>query len=159
MDEVSASSGGLERRGPGESRPRNEGTAQPTPRARSRPAAARLRAGPAERPKETPAVDLGRCWRIVALVGIARRRWPITSTALAYESTDDAFVDGHVVPVSPRVAGHVAKVYVTDNQWVKQGRLARRVGPARLRGPAGGGGGGAGGGPGRPEARIASAPT
>ncbi len=33
-------------------------------------------------------------------------------------TTDDAQVDGHVVPVSPRVAGHVAKVYVDDNQQV-----------------------------------------
>jgi membrane fusion protein (multidrug efflux system) len=43
--------------------------------------------------------------------------------SLSYESTDDAFVDAHIVAVSPRVAGHVAKVYVTDNQWVKQGEL------------------------------------
>ncbi len=43
--------------------------------------------------------------------------------SLSYESTDDAFVDGHIVAVSPRVAGHVANVYVTDNQWVKQGEL------------------------------------
>ena len=41
--------------------------------------------------------------------------------ALGYESTDDAFIDGHVVPISSRVAGHVAYVYVTDNQLVKQG--------------------------------------
>jgi membrane fusion protein (multidrug efflux system) len=45
------------------------------------------------------------------------------------ESTDDAFVDGHVVPVSPRVEGHVAKVYVEDNQLVKQGDLLVELDP------------------------------
>ena len=49
--------------------------------------------------------------------------------ALSYESTDDAFIDGHVVAVSPRVAGHVAKVYVTDNQWVNQGDLLAELDP------------------------------
>ena len=58
--------------------------------------------------------------------------------SLSYESTDDAFVDGHVVAVSPRVAGHVAKIYVTDNQWVNQGDLLAELDPrdfeARLAG-------------------------
>ena len=49
--------------------------------------------------------------------------------SLSYESTDDAFIDGHVVAVSPRVAGHVAKVYVTDNQWVNQGDLLAELDP------------------------------
>src|SRR5437868_715258 len=29
-----------------------------------------------------------------------------------YQSTDDAFIDGHIIPTSARVAGHVAKVHV-----------------------------------------------
>jgi membrane fusion protein (multidrug efflux system) len=49
--------------------------------------------------------------------------------ALSYESTDDAFVEGHVVAVSPRVAGHVVKVYVSDNQWVKEGDLLAELDP------------------------------
>ena len=49
---------------------------------------------------------------------------------LSYESTDDAFIDGHVVPVSARTAGHVAKVYVTDNQWVNQGDLLAELDPS-----------------------------
>jgi membrane fusion protein (multidrug efflux system) len=43
--------------------------------------------------------------------------------SLGRESTDDAFIEGHIVPVSSRVAGHVAKVYVSDNQWVRAGEL------------------------------------
>jgi membrane fusion protein (multidrug efflux system) len=37
------------------------------------------------------------------------------------ESTDDAFVEGHLVFLSPRVAGHVVEVLVDENQKVKAG--------------------------------------
>ncbi|HEX3084385.1 MAG TPA: efflux RND transporter periplasmic adaptor subunit [Pyrinomonadaceae bacterium] len=43
--------------------------------------------------------------------------------ARAHESTDDAFIDGHIIQVSPKVPGYVLKVYVTDNQNVKAGDL------------------------------------
>ncbi len=46
-----------------------------------------------------------------------------------YVSTDDAFIDGHIIPVSPRVAGHVVNVYVNDNQFVHQGDLLVRLDP------------------------------
>jgi len=38
-------------------------------------------------------------------------------------STDDAFIDGRIVRISAQVAGRVAKLAVTDNQWVKAGDL------------------------------------
>jgi membrane fusion protein (multidrug efflux system) len=37
------------------------------------------------------------------------------------EDTDDAQVNGHLIQVSSRIAGQVAKVYVEENQLVKQG--------------------------------------
>jgi membrane fusion protein (multidrug efflux system) len=43
--------------------------------------------------------------------------------ARSHESTDDAFIDGHIVQVSPKVSGYVAKIYVKDNQQVKEGDL------------------------------------
>jgi membrane fusion protein (multidrug efflux system) len=49
--------------------------------------------------------------------------------SLSYKTTDDAFVDGHITPVSARAAGHVAKVYVTDNQWVNRGDLLAELDP------------------------------
>jgi membrane fusion protein, multidrug efflux system len=42
---------------------------------------------------------------------------------MSYQSTDDAFVEGHVVSISPRVPGHVLTVRVNDNQEVKAGDL------------------------------------
>jgi len=50
--------------------------------------------------------------------------------SLTHKSTDDAFIDGNIVPISPRVAGHVSRVHVTDNQWVKVGDLLVELDPA-----------------------------
>ena len=36
-------------------------------------------------------------------------------------STDDAYIDGHIFSVTPRVAGYVISVDVDDNQEVKEG--------------------------------------
>jgi membrane fusion protein, multidrug efflux system len=41
--------------------------------------------------------------------------------AMSRESTDDAFITGHVISVSARVDGHVDTVYISDNQWVNEG--------------------------------------
>ena len=49
--------------------------------------------------------------------------------ARAHESTDDAFIDGNIVPISPRVNGHVVKVYVHDNQWVATGDVIVALDP------------------------------
>jgi membrane fusion protein (multidrug efflux system) len=47
----------------------------------------------------------------------------------AYESTDDAFIDGHIIPVSAKVAGRVQDVYVVDNQSVKKDDLVVELDP------------------------------
>ena len=44
-------------------------------------------------------------------------------------STDDAQVDGHIVPVSSKVYGNVVEVVVNDNQQVKAGQLLIRIDP------------------------------
>ncbi len=38
-----------------------------------------------------------------------------------HAETDDAFVEGHIAPVLPRIAGYVQEVRVNDNQTVKAG--------------------------------------
>lgn len=40
-----------------------------------------------------------------------------------FESTDDAFVEAHIVRVSPKVSGIVSKLHIDDNQHVKKGEL------------------------------------
>jgi len=56
------------------------------------------------------------------LVGavLAARMW---YAGQVHISTDDAFIEGHIHTISPRVAGHVVAVQVEDNQLVKKGDL------------------------------------
>ncbi|HEX8180296.1 MAG TPA: HlyD family secretion protein [Pyrinomonadaceae bacterium] len=61
---------------------------------------------------------------IAAIFGV--RYWLY---ARAHESTDDAFIDGHIVQVSPKLAGYVAKIYVKENQDVKAGDLLAEIDP------------------------------
>jgi membrane fusion protein, multidrug efflux system len=42
-------------------------------------------------------------------------------------STDDAYVDGRIYPVAPRIAGTVRAVYVDHNQVVKKGDLLLEI--------------------------------
>jgi len=44
-------------------------------------------------------------------------------------STDDAQVDGHIIPISPKIYGKVLEVLVDDNQQVKQGQVLVRIDP------------------------------
>jgi membrane fusion protein (multidrug efflux system) len=47
-------------------------------------------------------------------------------------STDDAFIDVHMVRISPQVAGRVARVLVEDNQRVRAGQPLLEIDPADL---------------------------
>ena len=44
-----------------------------------------------------------------------------------WETTDDAQVDAHIHAVSARLAGHVSKVYVDENQMVKAGDILAEI--------------------------------
>ncbi|MDQ2710993.1 MAG: HlyD family secretion protein [Acidobacteriota bacterium] len=55
---------------------------------------------------------------------------PIWAYYSVRESTDDAQVDGHVVPISPRISGTVITVLVNDNQIVQAGQELLRLDPA-----------------------------
>ena len=49
--------------------------------------------------------------------------------AMTYQSTDDAYVETTTVQVAPKVSGHIVKVYITDNQPVKEGDLIAEIDP------------------------------
>ena len=46
-----------------------------------------------------------------------------------YESTDDAEVDGHLMPLSARISGYILKVNVDDNQYVTAGTVLAEIDP------------------------------
>jgi membrane fusion protein (multidrug efflux system) len=58
---------------------------------------------------------------VLALLLLAGGAFSLYSESLKYESTDDAQIDGHLNPISTRVAGTVKAVYVEDNQYVQAG--------------------------------------
>ncbi len=47
----------------------------------------------------------------------------------SYESTDDAQVDGHLMPISARINGYVSKVNIDDNQYVHAGDVLVEIDP------------------------------
>jgi hypothetical protein len=49
--------------------------------------------------------------------------------AVSHESTDDAFIDAHIVEVSPKISGYISKIYVLDNETVKAGDLLAEIDP------------------------------
>ena len=46
-----------------------------------------------------------------------------------YKSTDDAFIEGHIVTVAPRISGSVLSLKIEDNQEVKKGDLLLEIDP------------------------------
>jgi membrane fusion protein, multidrug efflux system len=55
---------------------------------------------------------------------------PIYTYYSVRESTDDAQVDGHIVPISPRIGGTIVAVLIQDNQPVKAGQELVKLDPA-----------------------------
>jgi membrane fusion protein, multidrug efflux system len=96
-----------------------------------------------ELPRKAPASDIavppdkrqksGRLRRLLAIfvlaavaVGGATYWWVNRGVV----STDDAFVDGDAVTLSPQVGGRVLRLLVTDNQRVNQGDLLLEIDPS-----------------------------
>jgi membrane fusion protein (multidrug efflux system) len=80
--------------------------------------------------EEAPAQKSGRKFIVIAVVlllaiGAGIFYWRSTYT----ESTDDAQVDGDLYQVSSRVTGQVIKVYVEDNQQIKEGQPIAEIDP------------------------------
>ncbi len=48
---------------------------------------------------------------------------------MAYVTTDDAYTEGRIYAIAPKVGGTVQKVYVEDNQLVKKGDILVQIDP------------------------------
>ena len=68
-----------------------------------------------------------------AFVGALAVLAVLTLTLILYYynrvSTDDAQVDGHIVPIAAKIYGEIAEVRVDDNQAVKAGQVLVRIDP------------------------------
>jgi membrane fusion protein (multidrug efflux system) len=90
---------------------------------------------PAAAPDSPPLVLLSHRTRRHALIAFAVLLLVAAGTAYyfiflaPYESTDDAFIEGHVTAVSPQVDGRVVNLLVKDNQSVKAGDLLLQIDP------------------------------
>jgi membrane fusion protein (multidrug efflux system) len=65
---------------------------------------------------------------VIAGIGVGITMWWLH--ARLFESTDDAFIDTHIVLVAPQVAGRVDQVLIKDNQDVEKGQLLVKIDPA-----------------------------
>jgi membrane fusion protein (multidrug efflux system) len=75
--------------------------------------------------KRRPVIIVG----TVVLAGLFALGLHYVADSFTHESTDDAFLDGNVVALAPRIAGQVKKVFVADNQRVKAGDLLVEIDP------------------------------
>lgn len=53
----------------------------------------------------------------------------LTINSMYYKSTDDAFVEGSMITIAPRVSGPVIKLHIKDNKLVKKGELMIEIDP------------------------------
>ena len=65
---------------------------------------------------------------VALLVGAASAAYFIRFVA-PFESTDNAFIEGNVIPMASQVPGRVAELLVKDNQGVKQGDVLLKIDP------------------------------
>jgi membrane fusion protein (multidrug efflux system) len=96
-------------------------------------------APPPERHEATPPASRG--WRrtalwavlipVVVIAAIFLARW--IAFGRTHATTDDAIVDGDLYSVNARVGGHVARVYVSENDPVRRGELLVELDPSDLR--------------------------
>ena len=66
---------------------------------------------------------------VVALVAAAAGSFYAWKYFSAYESTDDAEIDGHINAISARISGYVLEVLVDDERYVKAGDVLARIDP------------------------------
>ena len=70
-------------------------------------------------------------WLVVLILGAGAALWTAQFIwhSFHYEETDDAYVNGHVHQIAPRVAGAVTEVLVDENRTVKAGQTLVRIDP------------------------------
>ncbi|MES3003572.1 MAG: efflux RND transporter periplasmic adaptor subunit [Pseudomonadota bacterium] len=93
---------------------------------------------PAVTPAAAPAQSNGNPRRkkaltiLAAVVGVAALGWGTYEWLVAshYESTDNAYVQGNVIQITPQIGGTVTAIYADDTDFVKAGQPLVKLDPA-----------------------------
>ena len=69
---------------------------------------------------------------LIALVVVVGIGWALYHFLVGrwYEGTDDAYVDGNVVQITPQVPGTVISIGADDNDYVRQGQTLVKLDPS-----------------------------
>jgi membrane fusion protein (multidrug efflux system) len=87
-----------------------------------------------EPPPKTPLTSRPIFWiGVIVLIAAAIGGWLYYQHARQFESTDDAFIDAHIVRVAPQIAGILQSVPAVDNAHVNPGDLLAVIEPAGQR--------------------------
>jgi membrane fusion protein, multidrug efflux system len=72
---------------------------------------------------------------IAAMVAVAGLAWGVYQWRVAghYESTDNAYVQGNVIQITPQIGGTVMAIYADDTDFVKAGQPLVQLDPADAR--------------------------
>jgi multidrug resistance efflux pump len=76
--------------------------------------------------REHPAKVLVVVLTVLAILGVVGY---FVRNAFLYEDTDDAQVDGHVMPLSARINGQISEVHVIEGQVVHAGDILVTIDP------------------------------
>lgn len=84
---------------------------------------------PPPRRKLLPTSPGARLLLLIVVIGVLVGAFFAWRYFSSYESTDDAQVDGHLMPLSARISGYIQTVNVDDNQIVKAGYVLATIDP------------------------------
>ncbi|MHB1272374.1 MAG: HlyD family efflux transporter periplasmic adaptor subunit [Rhodanobacter sp.] len=81
-------------------------------------------------PKKNPRGMLLRMLGVVVLLGLVGWALWYFLDGRWYEGTDDAYVNGNVVQITPQIAGTVVSIGADDGDWVRAGEVLVRFDPS-----------------------------
>lgn len=76
---------------------------------------------PEEEPERKKRINIRRRYMVIVLLVLFIIVGLYTHFSSMYQSTDDAYVESHMIQVAPKVTGQITDVFIKDNQRVKAG--------------------------------------
>lgn len=66
-------------------------------------------------------IGMRRRYMVIILIVLGIIGGLYAHNAAKYQSTDDAYVEAHMIQIAPKVTGQIVELYVEDNQKIKEG--------------------------------------